>query len=152
MRDYKEKDGEAMNETQSYKQKMEVTKPKEPWIRKIIVAFFLSGLIATITEFFIRLLKTVFLLEEESATEVVIIFWMIISLFLTKTYCFRKMSYIAAGGFMFSLLGFFNAVFSVVFDAREEGLINGTSKQIFTQIGLLLTSYYILQWIFLSKG
>lgn len=141
-----------MNETQSYKQKIEATKPKEPWIRKIIAAFFMSGFVAIITEFFIRLLEAFFLLEREGATEVVVIFWMIMSLFLTKTYWFRKMSYIAAGGFMFSMLGFFNAVFSAALDAREEGIINGTSRQIFAQIGSLLTIYYILQWIFLSKG
>ncbi|WP_147515358.1 SpoVA/SpoVAEb family sporulation membrane protein [Massilibacterium senegalense] len=141
-----------MNQTQLYKRTVSATKPKEPIGTRLFLSFVLSGLLSVLTECGIILIQRIFLVSMDIAIYSVIIAWMVISLLGTKMYLFRKLSFLAAGGIMFSILGFFNVVFSAAIDARKEGWIKGATPKIFEQIAVFLMFYYFVQWIFLSKG
>lgn len=141
-----------MNQTQLYKRMVSATKPKEPIGSRLFLSFVLSGLLAVLTEFGIILIQRIFYVSTDVAISFVIIGWMVTSLLGTKMYLFRKVSFLAAGGIMFSMLGFFNVVFSAAIDARKEGWLKGATPKIFEQIAVFFMFYYFVQWIFLSKG
>ena len=119
--------------------------PPSPILKNCILAFFFGGLICTLGEALLLLLKY-YGLEEKTALTLVTVTLILIAAFLTAVGIFDKIARHAGAGTLVPVTGFSNAVTSQAMDAKSEGMVLGVGAKLFTIAGPVIL-YGILSGI-----
>lgn len=117
-----------------YSKMADKASPNSPVILNCIKAFLFGGLICTIGQIIMELLKNAGLNEKETAagTSAILI---IATAILTGIGIFDKIARHAGAGTIVPITGFANSVVSPALEFQHEGFVLGTAAQIFTIAG-----------------
>lgn len=117
-----------------YSKMTDKASPNSPVILNCIKAFLIGGLICTIGQLIMELLKNAGLSEKETAagTSAVLI---IATAILTGIGVFDKIARHAGAGTIVPITGFANSVVSPALEFQHEGFVLGTAAQMFTIAG-----------------
>ncbi len=117
-----------------YSKMADKASPNSPKILNCVKAFLIGGLICTIGQIIMELLKNAGLNEKEvqAGTSAVII---ILTAILTGIGVFDKIARHAGAGTIVPITGFANSVVSPAMEFQHEGLILGTAAQMFSIAG-----------------
>lgn len=117
-----------------YSKMTDKASPNSPVILNCIKAFLIGGLICTIGQVIMELLKNAELNEKETAagTSAVLI---IATAILTGIGVFDKIARHAGAGTIVPITGFANSVVSPALEFQHEGFVLGTAAQMFTIAG-----------------
>lgn len=117
-----------------YSKMADKASPNSPKVLNCIKAFLIGGLICTIGQVIMELLKNAGLNEKEvqAGTSAVLI---ILTAILTGIGVFDKIARHAGAGTIVPITGFANSVVSPAMEFQHEGLILGTAAQMFSIAG-----------------
>ncbi len=117
-----------------YSKMADKASPNSPKILNCVKAFLIGGLICTIGQIIMELLKNAGLNEKEvqAGTSAVLI---ILTAILTGIGVFDKIARHAGAGTIVPITGFANSVVSPAMEFQHEGLILGTAAQMFSIAG-----------------
>lgn len=117
-----------------YSKMADKASPNSPKILNCVKAFLIGGLICTIGQLIMELLKNAGLNEKEvqAGTSAILI---IITAILTGIGIFDKIARHAGAGTIVPITGFANSVVSPAMEFQHEGLILGTAAQMFSIAG-----------------
>lgn len=117
-----------------YSKMADKASPNSPKILNCVKAFLIGGLICTIGQVIMELLKNAGLNEKEvqAGTSAVLI---ILTAILTGIGIFDKIARHAGAGTIVPITGFANSVVSPAMEFQHEGLILGTAAQMFSIAG-----------------
>ncbi len=117
-----------------YSKMADKASPNSPKILNCVKAFLIGGLICTIGQVIMELLKNAGLNEKEvqAGTSAILI---IITAILTGIGIFDKIARHAGAGTIVPITGFANSVVSPAMEFQHEGLILGTAAQMFSIAG-----------------
>ncbi len=117
-----------------YSKMADKASPNSPKILNCVKAFLIGGLICTIGQVIMELLKNAGLNEKEvqAGTSAVLI---ILTAILTGIGVFDKIARHAGAGTIVPITGFANSVVSPAMEFQHEGLILGTAAQMFSIAG-----------------
>lgn len=117
-----------------YSKMADKASPNSPKILNCVKAFLIGGLICTIGQLIMELLKNAGLNEKEvqAGTSAILI---IITAILTGIGVFDKIARHAGAGTIVPITGFANSVVSPAMEFQHEGLILGTAAQMFSIAG-----------------
>lgn len=117
-----------------YSKMADKASPNSPKILNCVKAFLIGGLICTIGQVIMELLKNARLNEKEvqAGTSAVLI---ILTAILTGIGVFDKIARHAGAGTIVPITGFANSVVSPAMEFQHEGLILGTAAQMFSIAG-----------------
>lgn len=117
-----------------YSKMADKASPNSPKVLNCVKAFLIGGLICTIGQIIMELLKNAGLNEKEvqAGTSAVLI---ILTAILTGIGVFDKIARHAGAGTIVPITGFANSVVSPAMEFQHEGLILGTAAQMFSIAG-----------------
>lgn len=117
-----------------YSKMADKASPNSPKILNCVKAFLIGGLICTIGQIIMELLKNAGLNEKEvqAGTSAILI---ILTAILTGIGVFDKIARHAGAGTIVPITGFANSVVSPAMEFQHEGLILGTAAQMFSIAG-----------------
>ncbi len=117
-----------------YSKMADKASPNSPKILNCVKAFLIGGLICTIGQVIMELLKNAGLNEKEvqAGTSAILI---ILTAILTGIGVFDKIARHAGAGTIVPITGFANSVVSPAMEFQHEGLILGTAAQMFSIAG-----------------
>ncbi len=117
-----------------YSKMADKASPNSPKVLNCIKAFLIGGLICTIGQIIMELLKNAGLNEKEvqAGTSAVLI---ILTAILTGIGVFDKIARHAGAGTIVPITGFANSVVSPAMEFQHEGFILGTAAQMFSIAG-----------------
>lgn len=117
-----------------YSKMVDKASPNSPVLLNCLKAFLFGGLICTIGQIIMELLKTAGLNEKEmlAGTSSILI---IITAILTGIGVFDKIANQAGAGTIVPITGFANSVVSPALEFQHEGFVLGTAAQMFTIAG-----------------
>lgn len=117
-----------------YSKMADKASPNSPKILNCVKAFLIGGLICTIGQVIMELLKNAGLNEKEvqAGTSAVLI---ILTAILTGIGIFDKIARHAGAGTIVPITGFANSVVSPAMEFQHEGFILGTAAQMFSIAG-----------------
>lgn len=117
-----------------YSKMVDKASPNSPVLLNCLKAFLFGGLICTIGQIIMELLKTAGLREKEvmAGTSSILI---IITAILTGIGVFDKIASQAGAGTIVPITGFANSVVSPALEFQHEGFVLGTAAQMFTIAG-----------------
>ena len=117
-----------------YSKMADKASPNSPKVLNCIKAFLIGGLICTIGQIIMELLKNAGLNEKEvqAGTSAVLI---ILTAILTGIGIFDKIARHAGAGTIVPITGFANSVVSPAMEFQHEGFILGTAAQMFSIAG-----------------
>lgn len=117
-----------------YSKMVDKASPNSPVLLNCLKAFLFGGLICTIGQSIMELLKTAGLSEKEvmAGTSSILI---IITAILTGIGVFDKIASQAGAGTIVPITGFANSVVSPALEFQHEGFVLGTAAQMFTIAG-----------------
>lgn len=120
-----------------YSKMADKASPNSPIILNCIKAFLFGGLICTIGQVFMEILKNAELGEKEvqAGTSA---FLIILTAILTGVGVFDKIARHAGAGTIVPITGFANSVVSPALEFQHEGFVLGTASQMFTIAGPVL--------------
>ncbi len=107
---------------------------KSPWVKNLICAFLVGGLICTLGQWITETSLSLGVPKEDAGcvTSVSLIF---LSALLTGLGCFDKLAKFAGAGTLVPITGFANAVVSPAMEFRSEGLVLGVGAKMFVIAG-----------------
>lgn len=119
---------------QEYQQIMKQKQPKPPFIRNVIVAFIVGGLICVLGQALNMFFVTVGFKPEEagSPTAATLIF---IAAVLTGLGVYDVLGQFAGAGAAVPVTGFANSVVSAALEFKREGLVLGVGAKMFSLAG-----------------
>ena len=123
---------------ENYKKYVDARAPKSKCARDCMRAFWVGGLICTISEGLNHLYKDVCGMSKDDAGTVAAITLVFIAVLLTGLGIFDKIAKYAGAGTFLPITGFANAVVSPAIDSYHEGLVLGIGAKIFTVAGPVL--------------
>ncbi len=118
-------------------QKMVSGLGKSPWLKNIIWAFFVGGLICVLGQVILNTAENMGIPKEDAGCVASISLIFLSGLF-TGLGLFDKLAKRAGAGTLVPITGFANAVASPAIDSRAEGFVLGVGAKIFTVAGPVL--------------
>lgn len=120
-----------------YQKYVEQKMPKPNYIKNIIWAFCVGGLICTIGQVIINYLESFGLDKEDisTATSIIMIF---LGAFLTGLGVYDKIGKKAGAGSIIPITGFSNSIVSPAMEYKREGFVLGVASKMFTIAGPVL--------------
>lgn len=111
--------------------------PKPNYLKRIIFAFIVGGMLCTLGEFFFRFYENLGFeeIQYKALTSITMIF---IGAFLTGIGVYDKIGNIAGAGSIVPITGFANAVSSPSIEFKKEGVVFGTCVKMFTIAGSVI--------------
>lgn len=147
-----------MENSSTYKKRVERHSPKSPVLKDIILAFLFGGGICMAAQL-LAFLYIYLGIEEEDAYLLVTVTLIFIASLLTGLGIFDKIARYAGAGTLLPVTGFANSVVSPAIDTKSEGLILGVGAKIFTVAGPVIlyatisgtvygVIYYLVSYVF----
>lgn len=120
-----------------YQEQVERKKPKPNYLKNIIWAFIVGGIICTIGQFMNNFFISKGLDKEDvaSATSILLIFF---GALLTGLGVYDKIGKKAGAGSIIPITGFSNSIVSPAMEYRSEGFVLGVASKMFTIAGPVL--------------
>lgn len=120
-----------------YQDQVEKKKPKPSYIKNIVWAFLVGGIICTIGQFINNFFISKGLNKEDvaTATSILLIF---AGALLTGLGVYDKIGKKAGAGSIIPITGFSNSIVSPAMEYRSEGFVLGVASQMFTIAGPVL--------------
>lgn len=120
-----------------YKQDVEREKPKPNYIKNILWAFLVGGLICIVGQIINNYLMNRGLSKEDiaSGTSIILIF---IGALLTGLGVYDKIGKKAGAGSIIPITGFSNSIVSPAMEYKSEGFVLGVASKMFTVAGPVL--------------
>ncbi len=124
-------------EQQDYLKYVKQKKPKPPFVRNILMAFSVGGLICTIGQVFMNfyISKGLSTKQAASLTSVTMI---ILGAFLTGIGIYDKITKKAGAGSIVPITGFANSIVSPAMEFKREGYVFGVGSKMFVIAGPVL--------------
>lgn len=119
---------------EEYQQLAKKASPPTKALKTMLTAFLVGGVICTLGECMLQLLKSAGL-DKESAGAWTSIFLVFLSALLTGLGWYEKIAKHAGAGTLVPITGFANAVVSPALESKTEGFILGVGAKIFTIAG-----------------
>lgn len=123
--------------SKKYQDYVEKKSPKPDYLKNIIWAFIVGGLICTIGQFINSYLTNKGLDKEDvsTATSILLIFF---GAFLTGIGVYDKIGKKAGAGSIIPITGFSNSIVSPAMEYKREGFVLGVASKMFTIAGPVL--------------
>ena len=112
-------------------------KPKPKYIKNIIMAFIVGGIICTIGQIILNLMIKLGISEYDAKTWLPIVM-VFLGALLTGIGVYDKIANFAGAGTVVPITGFANAVVSPAIEFKKEGFIFGVAAKMFTIAGPVL--------------
>lgn len=144
---------------QQYKLIEEKHTPPIPYMKNVLKAFFVGGIICAIGQAISYFYIIFFDFTDKTAGNVTVATMVFLSMILTGLGLYRKLGQFAGAGSAVPVTGFGNAVVSAAIEHRSEGLVLGVGSQIFKLAGSVIvfgvvSAFFIalIKLIFVSLG
>lgn len=111
--------------------------PKPKYLKNIMLAFIVGGIICTIGQFILNMLLK-FGVDKEIAKQWIPIIMIFLGALLTGIGVYDKIATFAGAGTVVPITGFSNAVVSPAIEFKKEGFVLGVSAKMFTIAGPVL--------------
>lgn len=112
-------------------------KPKPKYIKNIIMAFIVGGIICTIGQIILNLMIKLGISEYDAKTWLPIVM-VFLGALLTGIGVYDKIANFAGAGTVVPITGFANAVVSPAIEFKKEGFVLGVAAKMFTIAGPVL--------------
>lgn len=124
-------------DNKEYQDQVEKEKPKPEYIKNVIWAFIVGGIICTIGQFINNFFTNKGLNKEDvaTATTILLIFF---GAFLTGIGAYDKIGKKAGAGSIIPITGFSNSIVSPAMEYKSEGFVLGVASKMFTIAGPVL--------------
>lgn len=121
-------------ENKKYQQKVDQYSPKSPVFKNIISAFLIGGLICTIGQGILMLIKMADVGAEQATawTSIIMVF---LGALLTGIGWYDNIAKYAGAGTLVPITGFANAIVSPALEYKTEGYITGVAAKMFIIAG-----------------
>lgn len=123
---------------QQYQQLEQQITPPTPYVKNVLKAFLVGGIICTIGQAFTYLYIIFFDFTDKTAGNATVATMVFISMVLTGLGLYRKIGQFAGAGSAVPVTGFGNAVVSAAIEARSEGLVLGVGSNMFKLAGTVI--------------
>ncbi|MFP3918308.1 stage V sporulation protein AC [Lysinibacillus telephonicus] len=148
---------------QEYQQLEQQITPPTPYVKNVLKAFLVGGIICTIGQAITYFFIIFFDFTDKTAGNATVATMVFISMLLTGFGLYRKLGQFAGAGSAVPVTGFGNAVISAAIEYRTEGLVLGVGSNMFKLAGsvilfgvgsaffialikLILVSVGVLEW------
>lgn len=148
---------------QEYQQLEQQITPPTPYLKNVLKAFLVGGIICTIGQAITYFFIIFFDFTDKTAGNATVATMVFISMLLTGFGLYRKLGQFAGAGSAVPVTGFGNAVISAAIEYRTEGLVLGVGSNMFKLAGsvilfgvgsaffialikLILVSVGVLEW------
>ena len=124
-------------DNKEYQSQVEKEKPKPKYIKNMIWAFIVGGIICTIGQFMNNFFTSKGLNKEDVATATTILL-IFLGAFLTGLGVYDKIGKRAGAGSIIPITGFSNSIVSPAMEYKSEGFVLGVASKMFTIAGPVL--------------
>ena len=148
---------------QEYQQLEQQITPPTPYVKNVLKAFLVGGIICTIGQAITYFFIIFFDFTDKTAGNATVATMVLISMLLTGLGLYRKLGQFAGAGSAVPVTGFGNAVISAAIEYKSEGLVLGVGSNMFKLAGsvilfgvasaffialikLILVSVGVLEW------
>ena len=123
-----------MKKEQYQKLEQQVT-PKPPYLKNVIKAFFVGGIICTIGQAVSLFYMIFFNFTEQTAGNPTVATMVFFAMILTGLGLYKKLGQFAGAGSAVPVTGFGNAVISAAIEHKSEGFVLGVGGNLFKLAG-----------------
>ncbi|RHW39848.1 stage V sporulation protein AC [Lysinibacillus yapensis] len=123
---------------QEYQQLEQQITPPTPYVKNVLKAFLVGGLICTIGQAIMYLYIIFFDFTDKTAGNATTATMVFIAAVLTGLGIYRKLGAFAGAGSAVPVTGFSNAVVSAAIEGRTEGMVLGVGGNIFKLAGSVI--------------
>jgi len=120
-----------------YQQYVESKSPKSKVLRNVIRAFLVGGLICVIGQFFINILKSNGL-DQDQASMIATLILVFLGALFTGLNVYDELGRFAGAGSIIPITGFANSIVSPAMEHKSEGYIMGVGGKMFVVAGPVL--------------
>lgn len=144
--------GTIINETNTKKREEDYNKyvknmtPKHSWVKNLINAYVVGGIICTIGQGFINLYQSMGASKDNAALYNVITL-VFLSVLLTGLNLYPKLAKFGGAGTVVPITGFANSVAAPAIEFKKEGQVFGIGCKIFTIAGPVILYGIFASWI-----
>lgn len=122
-------------------------KPKSHLVKNAVMAFAVGGLICTLAQLMLTMLKK-YGLDKETAAAVNTIFLVFIGSFLTGLGVYDRIGRVAGAGSIVPITGFANSIVSSAMEFKTEGIVFGVGAKMFNIAGPVIVFGTVASWIY----
>ena len=122
--------------------------PKPKLFKKLLISFFIGGLIGVIGELLILLYSSIESLSYNESSNLMMITLIFVASFLTAIGVFDKLVTLFGAGLIIPITGFAHSTTSSAMEYRKEGLVNGIGSNIFKLSGTVILYGVVSAYIF----
>lgn len=123
---------------QEYQQLEQQITPPTPYLKNVLKAFLVGGIICTIGQAITYFFIIFFDFTDKTAGNATVATMVFISMLLTGFGLYRKLGQFAGAGSAVPVTGFGNAVISAAIEYRTEGLVLGVGSNMFKLAGSVI--------------
>lgn len=120
---------------EQYQQLEQQVTPKPPYLKNIVKAFFVGGLICTIGQAVSLFYMIFFNFTEQTAGNPTVATMVFFAMILTGLGLYKKIGQFAGAGSAVPVTGFGNAVISAAIEHKSEGYVLGVGGNLFKLAG-----------------
>lgn len=122
-------------------------KPKISYLKRMLYAFLIGGLIGFSGEVFYQIYLKIFELEKESALSFMSITLIVIASILTGLGIYDKIGQIAGAGTILPITGFSNSMTSAAMESKSEGIVQGIFANMLKLAGTVIVSGSLIAFL-----
>ncbi|KOS66738.1 stage V sporulation protein AC [Lysinibacillus contaminans] len=122
-------------EKEQYQQLEQQVTPKPPYLKNIVKAFFVGGIICTIGQAVSLFYMTFFNFTEQTAGNPTVATMVFFAMILTGLGLYKKIGQFGGAGSAVPVTGFGNAVISAAIEHKSEGYVLGVGGNLFKLAG-----------------
>ena len=122
-------------EKEKYQRLEQQVTPKPPYLKNIVKAFFVGGIICTIGQAISLFYMTFFNFTEQTAGNPTVATMVFFSMLLTGLGLYKKIGQFGGAGSAVPVTGFGNAVISAAIEHKSEGYVLGVGGNLFKLAG-----------------
>ncbi|KKM08891.1 hypothetical protein SY88_22470 [Clostridiales bacterium PH28_bin88] len=131
---------------QAYQQLANRFKPKPTYVKNLVGAFVVGGLISLIAQLILNLFKMGGLVQKDASTATVMIM-VFLGAFLTGLGIYDNIGRFAGAGSIIPITGFANSIVAPALEFKREGFIFGVGARMFTIAGPVLVYGFVISVI-----
>lgn len=144
---------------EQYQQLEQQVTPKPPYLKNIVKAFFVGGIICTIGQAVSLFYMTFFNFTEQTAGNPTVATMVFFAMILTGFGLYKKIGQFAGAGSAVPVTGFGNAVISAAIEHKSEGYVLGVGGNLFKLAGSVVlfgvvSAFFValIKYILVSLG